>query len=74
MIGPRLRALRVDAERWAGRSPTLADVASELGVDESTVSRWETGRRSIPASVLPRWLALLAASPGERARLLEVSP
>ena len=39
---------------------TLAEVAKALGVDESSVSRWEGGSRQPRADVAVRWAQLLA--------------
>jgi len=55
-IGRRLRRLR------EARGITQAGLARRLRVDQSTLSRWENGRRPIPVA------SLLAA-----ARLLDVS-
>lgn len=70
MIGKRLRALREDAERWAGACPSVSDVAAHLGVTVGAVSRWERGGREVPSKLLPEWLDFLKATPGERAALL----
>jgi transcriptional regulator with XRE-family HTH domain len=47
MIDPRLRKLAERIDDLIGRSPyTPADIARQVGVDKSAVSRWMSGERT----------------------------
>jgi len=58
-VRQRLRALRVQ------RGMTLEDVAGRAGIDVSTLSRLESGKRRLALDHLPRLAAALSASTDE---------
>ncbi|MDP9270648.1 MAG: helix-turn-helix domain-containing protein [Chloroflexota bacterium] len=60
---PRFRRLLREGARLS-----LRDVAEALGVERSTVSRWETGRRLAPRdpAMLARYVELLDRLAAER--------
>lgn len=53
-IGAALREARLT------RGVTQEELAQALGVNRTTIARYESGLRSLPVSVLPRLAALLA--------------
>ena len=61
---PELRRLRERA------GLTLDEVADAMGVDASTVSRWETGRRRLYVELLRDLLALYGAGPHDACAIL----
>lgn len=62
-----LRAIR----RRTGKSQ--ADVALAIGVDATTIGRYETGARSPTISALARLLDVLEATDAERLAVLEAA-
>lgn len=58
-----------ELKEWRkGRAYTQADLADLLGVTESTVFRWETGRMSIPPMLRLALIGLDAMEGGDKQR------
>lgn len=69
MLGDMLRRLRTDEERAtaAGRSTNVDAVAAALGLDRSSIYRWEDGSRMPQGPTLARLLDHYGATADERA-------
>lgn len=65
VIGNELRNIRTK------RRLTVRQVGEMLGLDNSTISKWETGKASIRAKDLMRYLDLLGVSYSEFIKVVE---
>lgn len=65
IIGNELRNIRTK------RRLTVRQVGEMLGLDNSTISKWETGKASIRAKDLMRYLDLLGVSYSEFIKAVE---
>ena len=65
VIGNELRNIRTK------RHLTVRQVGEMLGLDNSTISKWETGKASIRAKDLMRYLDLLGVSYSEFIKVVE---
>lgn len=65
IIGNELRNIRTK------RRLTVRQVGEMLGLDNSTISKWETGKASIRAKDLMRYLDLLGVSYSEFIKVVE---
>lgn len=65
IIGNELRNIRTK------RRLTVRQVGEMLGLDNSTISKWETGKASIRAKDLMRYLDLLGVSYSDFIKVVE---